>query len=399
MPTREYYVPYGLEVKVKVGQKVEEGDVLSDGIVNPADIVKHKGIGEGRRYYAETLKNAFESSNLGVNRRNFELISKSAVNHVRIADDTPGLGDYLPGQVVTYEALEKNYKPRPGFREVRPDAAFNLYLEEPVLHFTIGTRITKKVQDVLAKHGVQSVKAHPNPPPFQPEMQRLLDVPAYEDDWMHQLYSTYLEKKLITGVNQGAKSDIRGPSPVPGLAFGVGFGKKPKVAEEQDYRCLLVPVSAGEAEKLKAWAKKVIPEDALSDKGYEEEPRVVVLRGFHDDVLFDEVREAVESAFSSGDFTLGNLSRLETPEHDVLKLDVTSELLQKLNKQLLKSFKERVANSNLEYQPYLPLAYVKPGALKNLDDSEDFAGKTFKLTVLDFCGPDGVSIGSINLTE
>jgi hypothetical protein len=43
---------------------------------------------------------------------------------------------------------------------------------------------------------------------------------------MHALYSTNLERRLIKAVNTGASSSITGPSPVPGLAYAVGFGKK-----------------------------------------------------------------------------------------------------------------------------------------------------------------------------
>ncbi len=232
----EYYVLPDLDVKVKKGQKVEAGDVLSDGIVNPAEAVKYKGIGEGRNYFAKTMREAFENSSLGgVNRRNFELISKSLIDHVKITNPK-GLGDYLPDQIVAYHAIEKGYTPRKNSKKIRVDFAKGSYLEEPVLHYTIGTRITSTVIENLKKHGIDSITVHDEHPDFEPEMQRLLDVPAHEQDWMHQLYSTNLERRLLKAVNTGASSNITGPSPVPGLAYGLGFGlnKKSEDLEEDN---------------------------------------------------------------------------------------------------------------------------------------------------------------------
>lgn len=222
----ELYAPEGLDVKVQVGQHVEAGDVLSEGIVNPAEVVKYKGIGEGRRYFANTMRDAFENSGLGgVNRRNFELIGRGIIDHVRVTNNE-GIGDYLPNSVVSYNNLVKNYVARPGTTTSRPDVAVNKYLEEPVLHYTIGTRVSRSVADNLSKHGITAIKVNERVPDFEPEMQRLLDIPVHEHDWMHQLYSTNLERRLLDAVNHGAMSDVKGPSPVPGLAYGVGFGLK-----------------------------------------------------------------------------------------------------------------------------------------------------------------------------
>ena len=230
--TEEHYINPDLEILVKKGDEVEAGDVLSEGIANPAEIVKHKGIGEGRRYFSDILKEAFDNSGLGgINKRNFDLIARSGVNHVKITNPK-GLGDYLPDQIATYHAVEKGYIPRTDSKKVRTDAAKGLFLEVPELHYTIGTRLTSKMIESLKNHKIDYVTVNDSPPDFEPEMQRLLDVPAHEQDWMHQLYSTNLERRLLKMVNTGASSDIHGPSPVPGLAYAVGFGQKKQADEE-----------------------------------------------------------------------------------------------------------------------------------------------------------------------
>lgn len=228
----EYYISPDLEVLVKPGQKVEEGDVLSEGVINPAEAVKYKGIGEGRAYFARVMRDAFENSGLGgVNRRNFELLAKGAIDHVKITNPK-GLGDYLPDETVAYHAIEKNYIPRHDSKVIRIDAAKGKYLEKPELHYTIGTRITNSVIDTLKKHHIDHITVHDETPGFEPEMHRLLDIPAYEQDWMHQLYSTNLERRFTKAINTGASSNIEGPSPVPGLAYGLGFGLHKRSEED-----------------------------------------------------------------------------------------------------------------------------------------------------------------------
>ena len=230
---KEYYVNPDLNAIVKAGDVVEPGDVLSTGIPNPAKIVKLKGIGEGRIYFSNTIKNTFNNSQLtGINKRNFDIISKNLISHVKITHPE-GLGQYLPDSIVNYHSLEKEYQPRLDSKKVRVDNAKGLYLEKPELHYTIGTRLTNGMISNLKKHDIEYLTVHDNPPDFEPEMQRLLEIPAHEHDWMHTLYSTNLGRRFTKAVNTGASSDITGPSPVPGLAYSVGFGGKRAEEEEE----------------------------------------------------------------------------------------------------------------------------------------------------------------------
>lgn len=225
MKTATEYIPAGFDLNVKIGDKVEAGDVISDGIINPSDIVRHKGIGAGRKHYSDIMHKAFAEAGMGVNRRNFDIISRAAVDHVKVTHPD-GLGEYLPDSIVTYQAIEKDYQPRSDSKNMRVDAAQGKYLEEPVLHLTIGTRLTSEMLKQLKQHHINSVMVNDKPPHFTPEMQRLLDVPGEVPDWAHQLYSSYLEKRLIKGVNSGLTSNLKGPSPILGLSYGVGFGEK-----------------------------------------------------------------------------------------------------------------------------------------------------------------------------
>jgi len=208
--------------KVRVGDTVEAGDQLSTGIVNPALAVKYKGIGEGRRYFAERFTQAFRDSNLTVNRRNAEVIARSVVDHV-VSDDEQG--DILPGDTVTYENMAYNYVPRKDSILERPDKVIGSYLEQPVLHHTIGTRVTKRMAKELADFNIDKVLSNKAEPAFRPEMLSVRSVPHQQSDWMAKLHSSYLMGNLLQDVHRGATSDIHGTHPVPGVAYGIEFGK------------------------------------------------------------------------------------------------------------------------------------------------------------------------------
>jgi DNA-directed RNA polymerase subunit beta' len=222
---QEHYVGLDQTPKVKLGDRVEQGQALSSGLVDPSEVVKYRGIGDGRKYYMEAMKKAFDDSGLGVNRRNFELIAKAAIDHVKITD-SHGIGNYLPDQTVSYSAIEKDYQPRLTAKMLRLDLAYGKYLEKPELHYTIGTKITSAVISQLKEHNIESILVHDEPPGFEPVMVRLVDIPEHHDDWMHVLNSTNLAKRFVNMVNKGATSDVKGASPIAGLAYGVDFGKK-----------------------------------------------------------------------------------------------------------------------------------------------------------------------------
>lgn len=222
-----HYALPGMDVFVKPGQSVEAGDTLSNGVVNPADVVRLKGLGEGRRYFADRFTQAFRESGLGVNRRNVEAVSRAIVNHVDIEDEDAE-GEHIPGATVTYSNWTNTYAPRPEAKRYAVDKAVGQYLEEPALHYSIGTKITKPVAKKLAGFGYSDVLTHSKPVGVQPRMVSVIRTPEYLDDWMARLGSTYLDTRLLKDVQSGAESQTHGLHPIPGLAKATEFGEPPR---------------------------------------------------------------------------------------------------------------------------------------------------------------------------
>ena len=103
-------------------------------------------------------------------------------------------------------------------------ASIGKYLEQPVLHYTIGTRITPSVINTMKKFKVANVMVNDTEPDVTPFMERIEDSNAEKKDWMARLGTTYLKSRLQEDVARGAESHLHSTEPYPGIAKGVEFG-------------------------------------------------------------------------------------------------------------------------------------------------------------------------------
>ena len=215
----KYYIPVDQSVMVKPGQKLEAGDALSDGIVNPKDLAELKGIGEARRRFVQQFKSAMQENGLPIHRRNVEVVARGLINQVEITDPDVAPGLY-PEDIVSYDYLAAKYKPRQGHIVGNPSKYLNHYLEKPILHYSIGTRITPTVVKDLDEAGFKEVIVHKNPPPFKTTMTRAMESLIGDRDWMVQLGGFNLKKTFLDNVQRGSTSNIHGTSWIPALATG-----------------------------------------------------------------------------------------------------------------------------------------------------------------------------------
>ena len=222
---QKHYVHPDVLPAVESGDQVEAGDVISSGIPNPAKAVEHKGIGEGRRYFVKAFRDAMNSAGIKNHRRNIELLSRGLINHVRMTDEYQ---NWVPDDVVPYHEIANNWAPREGSETLRPSLAVNRYLEKPVLHHTIGTRLKPRMLKELTDFGVSEVTVHRDPPPFQPEMIRAMYSTANDPEWMTRMLGSGLKGGLLKATARGSSSDEQGTSFVPSLAKAVDFGRDQK---------------------------------------------------------------------------------------------------------------------------------------------------------------------------
>ena len=112
-----YAIPYGSRIRVKHGQMVEAGDPLTQGSINPHDIVRVKGIGGVQDYIVKEVQRVYRMQGVDVNDKHIEVIVRQMLSKVKVED--PGDTDLLPGgyeDVLTFqecneEAESKGLRP------------------------------------------------------------------------------------------------------------------------------------------------------------------------------------------------------------------------------------------------------------------------------------------------
>lgn len=223
--SRHYVLP-GFEVSVKPGDEVEAGDQLSEGIVDASDIVRLRGLGEGRRYYADRLGQALQESGAGnPSKLNLEIMARAAIDHVKV-DDPDGIGDHLPDDVVSYSTLASGYVPPSNAGVLHPSKAVGKTLHAPALHYTIGTKLTPKMTKRIQDAGIDSLVVSDEEPKFHPEMVRLRAAAHSNPDWMVRMQSSYLSGNLADAAERSLDTDVESNVHyAPRLAIGKDFGK------------------------------------------------------------------------------------------------------------------------------------------------------------------------------
>jgi DNA-directed RNA polymerase subunit beta' len=209
---KEHYVLPGMEIFVKPGDSVERGEILSDGLADPEDIIRLRGLGEGRRYFTERLHQLTADSNAKGNKRNIELFARAFLDKVKITNPD-GLGDFLPEDIISYNKLEANYIPEDDSKEVSVNGneAVNKYLQRPVLHFTIGTKLTPKMIKRIKDTGIaDTILVSNKEPSFEPVMVRLKESSTKgETDWISKGVASYQKQNYIDAASRGLKSNLK----------------------------------------------------------------------------------------------------------------------------------------------------------------------------------------------
>lgn len=219
---QEHLAPPSHKPIVKEGDVVEAGDILTEGLPNPAEVVKHKGVGEGRRAFVKMFYEAMRDAGQPVHRRNVELLARGLIDHVII---TQPFGGFYLDEIVPYGEVAKRWTPRKGSVRVPVDSALGYYLEVPVLHYTIGTKIKPSVIKELKEAGIKDIIVHSDPPPFESYMVRAASSLEFDPNWMTRLFGSNQIRALLSAVRQGATGEIYGTSFVPAKAIGIPLGQ------------------------------------------------------------------------------------------------------------------------------------------------------------------------------
>ncbi len=120
--TKSYLIPYGSRIKVYDDDVVEAGDELTEGSVNPHDILKIKGLRGVQAYLLQEVQRVYRMQGVDINDKHIEVIVRQMMRKVKIEDagDTSllpgGLVDMLEFDSENAKALEAGLSPATGER-------------------------------------------------------------------------------------------------------------------------------------------------------------------------------------------------------------------------------------------------------------------------------------------
>jgi DNA-directed RNA polymerase subunit beta' len=103
--SKTYLIPYGSHLKVNDGDYVEAGDELTEGSVNPHDILKIKGVKGVQSYLLQEVQKVYRMQGVDISDKHVEVIIRQMLRKVRIED--AGDTDMLPGGLVDIFRFEQ----------------------------------------------------------------------------------------------------------------------------------------------------------------------------------------------------------------------------------------------------------------------------------------------------
>ncbi len=105
---KDYAMPFGFRIKVKEGQKISAGDPLTEGPINPYDVLSIKGEQAVQNYLIFEVQKTYRLQGVDINDKHIEVIVRQMMRKVRILN--PGASEFVGGSCVDRDILQKEIK-------------------------------------------------------------------------------------------------------------------------------------------------------------------------------------------------------------------------------------------------------------------------------------------------
>jgi DNA-directed RNA polymerase subunit beta' len=212
------------EPVVKSGKAVSPGDRLSEGVIDPRDLLDTKGIDHTRKYMVDEIYDIFKGN---VRKKHIETVVRS-VTDTALVTDSGQRTDFIEGDVVPINVVRAEN--RRGAVHMPVELARNAMLMEKIDELGGVERILtdddiRKLKDINRSH----VTATPTPVQYRPVLKGVDIVPLQRKDWMAGLSFRRLKDVIQKGVSEGWKTDVRGWNPIPGIAYGATIADAPEL--------------------------------------------------------------------------------------------------------------------------------------------------------------------------
>ena len=106
--SKTYLIPYGSRIKIADGTVLEAGDELTEGSVNPHDILKIKGVRAVQDYMLREVQRVYRLQGVEINDKHIEVIVRQMLKKIRIEEN--GDTEFLPGDMVDFLEYDETNK-------------------------------------------------------------------------------------------------------------------------------------------------------------------------------------------------------------------------------------------------------------------------------------------------
>ena len=96
--SKSYPIPFGSRICVQDGQEVEKSDPLTEGSINPNEILEIKGPDGVHEYLVQEIQKVYRNQGVDINDKHIEVIARQMLKKVKV--EKPGDSEYLPGTLV-----------------------------------------------------------------------------------------------------------------------------------------------------------------------------------------------------------------------------------------------------------------------------------------------------------
>ena len=101
---RVYQIPYGARIIVKEGEVIEAGDRITEGSINPHDMLRVCGLRAAQRYLVYEVQKVYKSQGVEINDKHIEVMVRQMLHKVKVEES--GDTDFLPGEYIDVNNFE-----------------------------------------------------------------------------------------------------------------------------------------------------------------------------------------------------------------------------------------------------------------------------------------------------
>lgn len=217
----KHFVPAQEDVTVKVGDVLRPGDRISTGNINPKKIVQLKGLGAGRKYLSEALREVYSLANPDLDTRHFDIVARNIMKYVEVKH--PGNTGFIPGQIVEISKIEPEIE-RDTY-QINVSDANGKMLSRPILDLLPGTILDQNHIHYLQEHNISHVYISESGLVINPIVKGVGTSKLNDPNFISRLAHNRLEQNIMEAASQGQRSKIHSTDPIASYILGKEFGE------------------------------------------------------------------------------------------------------------------------------------------------------------------------------